>query len=321
MESCEALMDFRVPRNPYELENCFDRRALQLPDGRRKAQLFAALIPAGCRTVLDAGGGTGWATVGIREKCDVVTLDSCAESLSHAAGATILASVEALPCKDLSFDLVMSSQVLEHLPSDALGKACSEMMRVAKNYLLISVPYREALETRHVRCAFCRHIFHPDYHQRSFSEEDVARLFPRWLMAEWHVFGALSWGSGVTNSWSLPRVGSTREYPLATEHTICPQCGKQGLVSSPDAPARRRSTTDRCVSFARRLFISVFGRREKQFEGMVVPQAVAPYWIAALFVREGTSAIDVDLSAFLRDGGPPTKALASSACNEKRTLP
>jgi hypothetical protein len=55
-------MDLQVSRNPYALENCFDRRALQVPDGRRKAQLFAALIPAGCRTVLDAGGGTGWAT-------------------------------------------------------------------------------------------------------------------------------------------------------------------------------------------------------------------------------------------------------------------
>ena len=288
------------PKSPYELENCFDRRALQLPDGRRKAQLFAALIPAGCRTVLDTGGGTGWASIGIREKCDVVTLDNCAESLSHAPGATILANVEALPCADRSFDLVMSSQVLEHLPSHALDRACSEMMRVAKNYMLISVPYREALEARYVRCGFCQHVFHPDYHLRSFSEEDLARLFPHWLMAEWHVFGALSWGSGVTNLWSRPRVGSTRDLPLATEHTICPQCGKQGLASFPDAATRTRTMVARRVSFAIRHLLSVFGRRREPFEGMIVPQAVAPYWIAALFVREGdTSAIDGDLSGLL----------------------
>lgn len=300
MEPYQGLTNLGAPKSLYQLENCFDRRALQLPDGRRKAQLFGALIPAGCRTVLDAGGGTGWTTIGIREKFNVVTLDNCAESLSHASGATILANVEALPCADRSFDLVMSSQVLEHLPSDALDRACSEMMRVAKNYLLISVPYREALETRRVRCGFCQHAFHPDYHRQSFSEEDLAKLFPGWLMAEWHVFGALSWGSGVTNLWRLPKVRLTRDLPLATERTICPQCGKQGLASLPDAPARRRSIADRCISFTMRHIFSVFARRKEQFEGMVVPQAVAPYWIAALFVREGgTSAIDGELSGLL----------------------
>src|SRR4029077_13139917 len=124
----------------------------------------------------------------------------------------------------------------------------------------------------------------PDYHRRSFSEEDLAKLFAGWLMAEWHVFGALSWGSGVTKSWSVRRLGSARDLPLATEHTICPQCGKQGLASLPDAPARRRSIADRCVSFATHHLFRVFARRKEQFEGMVVPQAVAPYWIAALFV-------------------------------------
>lgn len=299
MEPLKAMMDLGVPKSPYQLENCFDRRAMQLPDGRRKAQLFAALIPAGCRTVLDAGGGTGWATIGIREKCDVVTLDNCPESLSHAPGATILANVEALPCADRSFDLVMSSQVLEHLPGDVLDRTCSEMMRVAKNYLLVSVPYREALETRHVRCGFCQQVFHPDYHRRSFTEKGLATLFPQWLVAEWHVFGALSWGSGVTDFWRRPRA-LTRDLPFATEHAICPECGKQGLASFPDVPTRRRSIVDQCTSFAARHFLSVFARRKEPFEGMVVPQAVAPYWITALFVRKGgTSAIDGDLSGLL----------------------
>lgn len=233
------------------------------------------------------------------EKNVMWSLWNCAESVSHASGATILANVEALPCSDRSFDLVMSSQVLEHLLSDALDRACSEMMRVAKNYLLISVPYREALETPHLRCGFCQHVFHPDYHRRSFSEEDLAKLFPGRLMAEWHVFGSLSWGSGVTNLWRLPKVRLTRDLPLATEHTICPQFGKQGLASLPDSPARRRIIADRCISFTMRVF-SVFARRKEQFEGMVVPQAVAPYWIAALFVRErGTAAIDGELSGLL----------------------
>lgn len=44
MEPYQGLTDLGAPKSLYQLENCFDRRALQLPDGRRKAQLFAALI-------------------------------------------------------------------------------------------------------------------------------------------------------------------------------------------------------------------------------------------------------------------------------------
>jgi hypothetical protein len=145
-------------KSPYQLDTCFDRRALQLPHGRRKAQLFAALIPAGCRSVLDAGGGTGWATIGLRQKCHVVTLDGAAESLRQATGDKVLGSVEALPFADRSFDLVISSQVLEHLPDRALDKTRREMMRVARHYLLVSVPYRESLEAREVRCGVCRTV-------------------------------------------------------------------------------------------------------------------------------------------------------------------
>jgi SAM-dependent methyltransferase len=296
MEPYQALMDLGVPKSPYQLETSFDRRALQLPDGRRKAQLFAAFIPAGCRTVLDAGGGTGWATIGIREKCNVVTLDNCAESLSHAPGATIMANVEALPCADRSFDLVMSSQVLEHLPSDALDTACSEMMRVAKNYLMVSVPYREALEVRFVRCGFCQHVFHPYYHCRSFTEEDLAELFPQWLMAEWHVFGALCRGSGVTALRRLPRVGSTRNLTLATEDTICPECGKQGGDNLVDQSTTRGSIFHRILSFSKRRLRRCFAFHEIEPYPTFLPQALGPYWIAALFIREGASQVDGDLA-------------------------
>ena len=299
MEPCKALTDLRVPKSPYSLENCFDRRALQLPDGRRKAQLFAALIPAGCRTVLDVGGGTGWATIGIREKCSVVTLDNCAESLSHAPGATILANVEALPCADRSFDLVISSQVLEHLRGDVLGRACSEMMRVGKNHLLVSVPYREALETRHVRCGFCQHVFHPDYHCHSFTEESLAKLFPQWLMAEWHVFGALRRGSGVIASRRRQRA---RDILPAFVGTICPKCGNQVHETPCHRSASKESILHRVLAASRmrlgRYLVFPDSGRYSTF----LPQAVAPFWIAALFTREESSSpIDGDLT-FYRPG-------------------
>jgi SAM-dependent methyltransferase len=285
-------------KSPYQLDTCFDRRALQLPHGRRKAQLFAALIPAGCRSVLDAGGGTGWATIGLRQKCHVVTLDGAAESLRQATGDKVLGSVEALPFADRSFDLVISSQVLEHLPDRALDKTRWEMMRVARHYLLVSVPYRESLEAREVRCGVCRTVFHPDYHCRSLAEEDLAKLFPRWQMAEWHVFGPLRRGVGVVASRGWRRA---RDIQPAYVGTLCPQCGNQvhenpSFPPQASSPQGKRHIVRRILTALRERLRRYLGLPEGKQYATFLPQGVAPFWIAALFAREESSVpIDGDV--------------------------
>lgn len=296
----------------YDLDSCFDRRALDTPEGRRKAQLFAALVPGGCRTVLDAGGGTGWATIELRNKCEVVTLESSAESLRHAPGQTMLASIDALPYSERSFDIVICSQVLEHLPGDMLDRACFEMMRVAKDYLLVSVPYREALDAKLVRCACCRQAFHPDHHVRSFTEEDLAGLFPQWLIAEWHVFGPLNAFAGVTSPRPLGEVAPSAELSYARETTVCPHCGKCGANTCPNV-----MTETTVVRWPMRILNRMrrrFRRREEDRSRKVVRQSVAPYWIAALFVRaENGAPIDADLNSYSRASGGADGKTATQA--------
>tara|TARA_A100001011_G_scaffold397019_1_gene496716 strand:- start:159 stop:998 length:840 start_codon:yes stop_codon:yes gene_type:complete len=53
---------------------------------------------------------------------------------------TKIGSVQKIPWKDNSFDLVCAFEVLEHLPSDQTEVALLEMKRVAKNYVFISIP-------------------------------------------------------------------------------------------------------------------------------------------------------------------------------------
>ena len=290
-----------IATSPYEVDDCFDRRALQLPEGRRKARLFAALVPGGCQTILDAGGGTGWATIGLRDRHRVVTLDSSAASLRHATGETILASVEGLPFADRSFDLVISSQVLEHLPNEPLGKAVAEMMRVAKDYLLVSVPYREALDARLVRCGGCAQDFHPDHHYHSFSESDLAELFQDWLMVEWHVFGAIRAGSGVVTARGRKKAEDI--FP-AFAGTVCPACGRQVHEDPRPAPVAQRSLSSRIVNSVAWRLRRRLGLPDERTYTTFLPQAVAPYWIAALFVREGSSTA-VDACVMSAGRGPP----------------
>jgi SAM-dependent methyltransferase len=52
-----------------------------------------------------------------------------------------VADIRALPFEDNSFDVVLTSEVLEHLPWQDVDKALIELHRVSKKYVVISVPY------------------------------------------------------------------------------------------------------------------------------------------------------------------------------------
>lgn len=286
--------------NVYACNNCYDRRAQHSPDGRRKIQLFAAMIPAGCQSVLDAGGGTGWTTIGIQKKCHVVTLDSSAASLNHVKGDKILGDIRELPFSNQSFDLVISSEVLEHLSDQDLGRACTEIMRVARKYILVSVPYRELLEARLVRCENCGHVFHRDHHCRAFSEQDLAGLFPGWVLAEWHVFGALSTGVGVSKLRSAPPPTRGRFIPPADEYSICAACGKQGNKAASPSITTTRSPFRRILSFLQHLIDRMVTWRPGRLNVTFLPQSVTPYWIAGLYIlKDSELAVEGDISEYV----------------------
>lgn len=87
-------------------------------------------------TVLEIGPGPGTLkhimhSLGI----NVQTVD-----LDPDLSPDYVASVTQLPIQNCSFDLVCAFQVLEHLPFESSIIAFSEMVRVAKKYVLISLP-------------------------------------------------------------------------------------------------------------------------------------------------------------------------------------
>lgn len=54
----------------------------------------------------------------------------------------VVGSVTEIPFEALSFDASMACEVLEHLPFDQFQKALSEIHRVTKKFVLISLPHR-----------------------------------------------------------------------------------------------------------------------------------------------------------------------------------
>lgn len=74
-------------------------------------------------------------------------------------------SVTQLQFADNEFDCVTCMEVLEHLTDDELPLALSEIRRVAKNQLIMSVPFEEPLPL-------------PEIHKQQFTEARISSLFP-----------------------------------------------------------------------------------------------------------------------------------------------
>lgn len=88
------------------------------------------------RTVLEVGVGTGVVASILRQLgIDVTTVD-----FDPALNADRAGDVRSLPCSDREFDLVLCAQVLEHLPWADVPLALSELRRVSKRHVLVTVP-------------------------------------------------------------------------------------------------------------------------------------------------------------------------------------
>lgn len=74
-------------------------------------------------------------------------------------------SVAGMKFPDKSFDTVVCMEVLEHLHPPLLEPALSELNRVCRGSLLLSVPFEEPEPL-------------PSYHRMRFDRNDIARLFP-----------------------------------------------------------------------------------------------------------------------------------------------
>lgn len=76
------------------------------------------------------------------------------------------------------FDLIIATEVLEHLRDKTLYKGLLEMGRCLKEggYLFVTTPYKEVLGRSLVLCPDCHAIFHPVGHLQSFDEKRMTDM-------------------------------------------------------------------------------------------------------------------------------------------------
>lgn len=125
----------------------FDSMMNHYDTKKRVSVVFDELLPESLvgKRVLDAGCGTGWFSARAVERGAVVTSMDVGERLLHevskkCASTRIAGSVLQMPFADATFDVVISSEVIEHTPRPL--EAIAEMARVVKKQgvLIITTP-------------------------------------------------------------------------------------------------------------------------------------------------------------------------------------
>ena len=98
------------------------------------------LLPSSTRTILDLGCGNGVIANALPAEWTVVGADISIAALRRLTRPACVASALRLPFADTAFDLVMANDLIEHLPDDEFDMALREIERVAKRYVVTTVP-------------------------------------------------------------------------------------------------------------------------------------------------------------------------------------
>lgn len=203
----------------------------EAPSEQARIRATLALIPAEARSLLEVGCGRGDLVNRAPTRLAVGT-DLARRALRHVTRPVLASSIFTLPFADGAFDAVLCAETLEHLDPARLAEAAHEIRRVARRWVVVTVPYDELfLEWSH-RCPRCGTVFHLHGHRRSFRPEDLKALFPG--ARAYHLQGV--W---PVRGWS-PALLKLRTAGFGlwkyTRHTRCPACDNADFVNHEGHP-------------------------------------------------------------------------------------
>jgi 2-polyprenyl-3-methyl-5-hydroxy-6-metoxy-1,4-benzoquinol methylase len=193
------------------------------PADRVRIEETMAAVPDDCTTALDVGAGDGRVSHALADQGKAVTaVDISAVALSRLRVPGVQGSCADLKFPDRSFDLVISTEMLEHLDEDICVKARKEMARVARKYILITVPNRENLAENTALCA-CGARFHLWGHYRSYQSSDMIGMFEGYQLLRCDEIGPKGFVYERHLLWLRHRVAGAWEWEPTTR---CPKCNR-----------------------------------------------------------------------------------------------
>jgi hypothetical protein len=190
------------------------------------------LIPSSGNIALDMGARDGHFSKLLAEKFNsVVALDLEVPSIKHSRIRCVKGDVLSLNFDDAYFDFVFCAEVLEHIPPLALKKACLELARVSKDYLLIGVPYKQDIRVGRTTCYSCGGKNPPWGHVNTFDENRLKQLFPQYGIEKISFVGKSNATTNLLSTFLMDLAGNP--YGTYDQDEPCIHCGKK-LVPPPN---------------------------------------------------------------------------------------
>jgi len=277
----------------YEFRQIWDDDWFPEEDYDRVRKL-AKLVPHETKTLLDVGCGNGLFLNFLKSEypgsfSSLVGVDRSETALGHVRTEKRCATIDSLPFEEGQFDTVTCMEVLEHLPLPIYAKGVSEVARVARQSIVVCVPYKQNLKQSLCECPECRTRFNPDLHVRSFDEHALRCLF---LAHSFRMTGIQHIGAQVVRYDQKYRAHLRSVFdrsPMSCpSHAICPVCGfcdEQKLDQDLAARKHARRVASASLGEARKL------SRIRAFIDSILPKRTNYRWIAATYVRNGSPAI------------------------------
>lgn len=229
---------------------------------KNKLPFIFGKIPEDVTSIIDIGCGNGEITNSFPEKYSVLGVDNSKEALHYVKKDKILCSADQIPVQDQSFDMVFSSELIEHLPERLLIDSVKEFKRIAKKYIFISVPFNEQLENSYIKCPKCKEVFHAYGHLNSFTVESLSKL----LGSEYKLLWADTDGKSVKN-YNLTILKMRHKYAgkyfAPSKFTVCPAC-------------ENRDFDKHVGNFLSKIFNGI---------NLLIPKRPKKYWLFALFEK------------------------------------
>ena len=181
-------------------------------------------IPCDVNTIADIGAGPGLVNQYIPYYYDVLALDINQKILEQNSRKTCIGDILDIPLQDQSVDMTITCDVLEHLETDKLDRAISELRRVSKKYIYLQVPYNEILRYGVAKCPECGKVWHVNFHKNRFTLETLKQYENN----EWKI-SQVNYTGNVNNEIDNPEIYEKIEKEgldiYRVENFECPSCG------------------------------------------------------------------------------------------------